>query len=75
MRNAGPEYEVRKHLLGSGVEVCQPLWAIGITHKKSKPQPMLYVGMELRFFPRRAQATNQEDNVKTWSGIDLTMKP
>ena len=52
------------------MEVYQPPWATGITHKKSKPQPVLSMGMGLVYFSYSAQATNQEDNVKTWSGID-----
>ena len=31
---------------------------------------MLYMGMGLGYFSYSAQATNQEDNVKTVSGID-----
>lgn len=55
-------------------EIYQAPWAIGITHEKSKPQPVLHVGMGLGFYSGIAQATNQEGNIKTWPGIDYTRR-
>ena len=53
--------------IGKSVKYAGPL---GSPSKKLKPQPMLYMGMGLGYFSYSAQATNQEDNVKTVSGID-----
>ena len=53
--------------IGKSVNYAGPL---GSPSKKLKPQPTLYMGMGLGYFSYSAQATNQEDNVKTVSGID-----